>query len=189
MFPLPETFLFPYSVLPLHVFEPRYREMVDHLIDRSGELVIATVQRKHVRELPGAPPVLPIAGLGAMAGYRRLEDGRYLMNVVGMARARIEEVDSPHAYRMVRAHPLEDREPPSEIEAQLRSRLLDAMRHHRGKELEDTTKLDIGFLADALVQNLDLAGDILAGYFTELSMARRAEMVLELDQRARGAGA
>ena len=68
MFPL-GTVLFPSMVLPLHVFEPRYRAMVEDLLDSPGRLVIATVPEEHVAELPGSPPVYPVAGLGEIGRH------------------------------------------------------------------------------------------------------------------------
>ena len=47
LFPLPNVFLFPGCVMPLHVFEPRYRQMVEDLLDGPGQVVMGTLEQDH----------------------------------------------------------------------------------------------------------------------------------------------
>ena len=47
VFPLPGVFLFPGTLLPLHIYEPRYRQMIDDLLDKRGWLVISAIQAGH----------------------------------------------------------------------------------------------------------------------------------------------
>jgi len=62
MFPLPGAFLFPSQILPLHVFEPRYRQMVEDSLDTAGRIVLATLAERSAGALPEEPPpVLPVA--------------------------------------------------------------------------------------------------------------------------------
>jgi Lon protease-like protein len=86
VFPLPGVFLFPLQILPLHIFEPRYRKMIEDSLDGPGRIVLATVPENHAGELDGAPPVLPIAGLGEIARHQRLPDGRFLVWLAAHAR-------------------------------------------------------------------------------------------------------
>ena len=64
VFPLPETVLFPGSLLPLHVFEPRYRQLVDDLRDGDGLLAIGLLDRCDPSEYEQAPPFLPTVCIG-----------------------------------------------------------------------------------------------------------------------------
>src|SRR4029450_1163194 len=88
LFPLPNVFLFPGTRMPLHVFEPRYRQMVLDLLDTRGRIVMGTVLESHMHELAAAPPVLPIAGLGEIFHHERLPDGRLYIWLAGVAAAR-----------------------------------------------------------------------------------------------------
>src|SRR5262245_23824108 len=106
LFPLPGLFLFPGTALPLHIFEPRYRQMVEDLLDTSGRLVLGTVMPGHEKEVMGAPPVHVIAGLGEIARHQRLNDGRFVIFVIGLTRVRLSEVDSDRPYRKVEVAPL-----------------------------------------------------------------------------------
>ena len=67
LFPLPNLFLFPGTVMPLHIFEPRYRQMIEDSLDGPGRLVIGTVLEGHQDQLADTPPVHEIAGLGEIA--------------------------------------------------------------------------------------------------------------------------
>src|SRR5882672_2663150 len=123
MFPLPNVFLFPGTLMPLHIFEPRYRQMIEDSLDGPGRLVVATVLEAHHDECAGAPPVHHVAGLGEIARHERLPDGRFLIVLAGLARVLIREVPSDRLYRKVEAIPLREVEAGKGREAGLRARL------------------------------------------------------------------
>ena len=64
LFPLPGVFLFPHQVLPLHVFEERYCELVCDLLDGPGRFVVATILVGETEAFEHTPAVLPVAGYG-----------------------------------------------------------------------------------------------------------------------------
>jgi uncharacterized protein len=106
IFPLPGAVLLPNALIPLHVFEPRYRKMIRDCAAGSGVLALA-----NLAESPrGARPrVLPVIGGGILARVEPLPDGRSNVVVRGVLRARIvEELDAGEPYRVVRAEPLRD---------------------------------------------------------------------------------
>jgi Lon protease-like protein len=187
LFPLPDAFLFPRAVMPLHVFEPRYREMMEHVLDRRGRLVIGTVSEEHVHLLPGAPPVRPVAGLGRVDSYRRLPDGRFVLQLVGEERVRVHEVESPHSFRLVETEPWPDEEPDTSEALVLRARLREAVAD-RGVTLPpEAAGLPCGVLADVLIQTLPVPPAALGAYFAESVVSRRAALALEVAARARRA--
>jgi Lon protease-like protein len=109
VFPLPDVVFFPDTVLPLHVFEPRYRRMVADCLAADRRLAVVMLRPGWERDYPGRPPVHAIAGAGEIMQSERLADGRYNILLDGQARIRIEEepaTDLP--YRVVRARPLPD---------------------------------------------------------------------------------
>ena len=105
LFPLPNFFLFPRSITPLHIFEPRYRQMIEDLLDGNGRLVMGTVKEEHLEELACSPPVHPVACLGEIVRHERLPDGRFLIWLLGVARVRVREVHSIRLYRCVACEP------------------------------------------------------------------------------------
>jgi uncharacterized protein len=113
IFPLPEVVFFPETVLPLHVFEPRYRQLVADCLAGDGWMGVAMLRPGWEKDYQGRPPVQAIAGAGEIIQAERLTDGRYNILLHGRARVRIlsEEPPDGRLYRVVRAEPLETRGP------------------------------------------------------------------------------
>lgn len=107
LFPLPGTVLMPGSLLPLHVFEPRYRALVaDCLRDR---LPLSVCQIRPDAEGEGAPPLLSYAGVGVIGAHHALADGRYNILVQPVGRVRfLGERASDRSYRFAEAELLDD---------------------------------------------------------------------------------
>ena len=99
LFPLPNVVLFPQVFLPLHIFEPRYREMVRDAL--AGDRVIGMVL---LRDGGGAgragnPPVYPTGCAGLITHCEQLADGRYNIVLRGLHKFRIVEEDQTRSYR------------------------------------------------------------------------------------------
>jgi Lon protease-like protein len=100
IFPLPGALLLPRARLPLHIFEPRYLQMVDDALKTDTRL-IGMVQPQQV---PGRERGLHRIGCaGRITQLSETEDGRYMITLSGMSRFRVlEEVDGFQAYRRAR---------------------------------------------------------------------------------------
>src|SRR5256884_1706539 len=113
IFPLPGAVLLPYALIPLHVFEPRYRKMVRDCQSGAGVMALANIPGEALREGREPPRVLPVIGAGVLARVDPLPDGRSNIVLRGVRRARIvEELPTQEPYRLVRAEPLA--EPPAD---------------------------------------------------------------------------
>jgi Lon protease-like protein len=124
LFPLPGVVLFPHAVLPLHIFEPRYRQMTEDAL--AGDRRVAVVQVRDDADWSGPeePAIEPIACLGRILSHRRLPDGRFNFLVQGRKRIRIlREIDGPTLYRRAEVAILDD-VPPSELEEARRPDLI-----------------------------------------------------------------
>jgi Lon protease-like protein len=109
IFPLPGIVLFPNALLPLHIFEPRYRDMMGDVLAGSRILAIARLRPGFEAEYQGRPPVYDTIGVGQLVTADRLPDGRYNIMLRGVARARIEvELPPIRSYRQVRGRVLTD---------------------------------------------------------------------------------
>lgn len=108
LFPLPGALLFPTMRLPLHIFEQRYRQMVQDA--RRQQLPIAIGHILREAQVPGEPPrVHAVLGAGFIDNLEELPDGRFLIELVGEQRLRIiEEKETEHPYRVVRVEKVVD---------------------------------------------------------------------------------
>ena len=126
IFPLPDVTFFPHTLLPLHVFEARYRAMVMDVLARDRRLAIVKLKPGFEADYAGKPAVHPIAGAGEIVSWERLATGRYNILVKGEWRIRVEsERPSDTLYRIVTAQELADVPPTSDVSASL-ARIRDA---------------------------------------------------------------
>ncbi len=102
LFPLPNIVFFPHTRLPLHVFEPRYRQMVSDALDSDSRFGIVLLRSGWEADYFGAPAVHPLGTLGTIEQAVPLEDGRYNIVVRGDTRFRILEEVSRVPYRTAR---------------------------------------------------------------------------------------
>lgn len=109
LFPLDQVALLPQQVRPLHIFEPRYRQMVEHALDGAGQIALAVFERRprNQAEYLGNPPIRPAVCVGQIVQHEKLSDGRYNVLVQGICRARVLH-EMPHeGERLYRAAMLE----------------------------------------------------------------------------------
>ncbi|MGE3106755.1 MAG: LON peptidase substrate-binding domain-containing protein [Phycisphaerales bacterium] len=97
IFPLGAVVLFPHGVLPLHIFEERYRQMVDDVLDTSGQIAMAVQAKSDFDDDDqwDAPPVRPVVCIGQIVRHQRLPDGRFYIWLQGLVRAKIAR-ELPH---------------------------------------------------------------------------------------------
>jgi uncharacterized protein len=113
LFPLPNVVFFPHTRLPLHVFEPRYREMVKDAMEGDRRFGIVLLRPGWEADYFGAPAVHEWGTLGTIEQAVPLEDGRFNIVVRGDSRFRIIEEVSRVPYRTARvvAEPETTRDP------------------------------------------------------------------------------
>lgn len=110
LFPLNTTVLLPQQVLPLHIFEPRYRQMIARALDGSGQIAMAVFAgNRWRREYHARPPIRPAVCIGQIIEHERLPGGEFNILVQGVCRARIVEELPPSSerlYRVARVEPV-----------------------------------------------------------------------------------
>ena len=119
LFPLEDVVLFPYSMIPLYVFEARYRKMVRDVLASNRLVAISLQLEKEDPAAASAPRVAAIASVGELVLAQELPDGRFNLVVRGRARIGIdEELPTDEPYRLIAAHEIPDdqTEPSSDLE-------------------------------------------------------------------------
>ncbi|MBK9030014.1 MAG: LON peptidase substrate-binding domain-containing protein [Myxococcales bacterium] len=170
IFPLPNAVLLPGGLMPLHVFEPRYRDLVRDALAGSGLLAIARLRPGYQRDYDGRPPVLEHAGVGRIIASEEAADGRYMIVVRGLARVALaRELPPVRAYREVEARLLPDAPAGADVLARAHGQLL--------------------ALCERLSQALDRGGDQLRALLASCSCpgacadAIAAALVFDHDER------
>lgn len=124
LFPLPRCVLLPHASIPLHIFEPRYRQMTRDALESRGLIAMALFDGEDwKRQYHDAPPIREHVCVGYIARHDRMDDGRYHMLLQGLCRARLGRELAHEPYRVAMLEPTEPR-PPMEIDlADIRWRL------------------------------------------------------------------
>ena len=102
LFPLPNAVLFPGVYLPLHIFEPRYRAMVQDALDGDRIIGMTLLKPGFEAEYEERPPIYPIGCAGLIAHAEPLPHGRFNIVLQGLERFRVIDEDQSQAYRVAR---------------------------------------------------------------------------------------
>ena len=186
LFPLPGAILFPRSQLPLHIFEPRYREMVRDAIDGPGR--IAMIQ-PHRLDDDNQAPLYAVGCVGELVGVEELEDGRFNIVLLGSNRFRMlreSELDTPYRCAEVDIEAFDDSEPPAlgmiqraEVEREAR-RLGDAM--GLAVDWPAVARLDDEMLVNAIAQVAPFDVGAKQALLEQPTLDGRADLLVQLMQ-------
>lgn len=190
LFPLPDAVLLPHAIQPLHVFEPRYRQMVEDCLDGPGQIAMATFAGAAWREeYDGTPPLRPAVCVGQIVHHDALPGGRHNILLHGVCRAKIDQLvdpDEERPYRMAKLVPLEavDKDAPRMLDIRRdlkrllvgprlrRMRSVDAVMQWFDREDVSTHAL-LELIGFALVHDTELRYKLLA----EANPRRRAGLI------------
>jgi uncharacterized protein len=191
IFPLPGAILFPRSQLPLHIFEPRYREMVRDAIDGPGR--IGMIQPLRLDD-DNKAPLYAVGCVGEIVGIEELDDGRFNIVLLGANRFRfIQDVDVEAAYRCaeVDIEAFDDGEPPAlslgeraEVEREAR-RLGNAM--GLAVDWDAVSRLDDEMLVNAIAQVAPFDVGAKQALLEQPTLEERADLLVQLMQFHRAA--
>lgn len=109
VFPLPNVVFFPHTNLPLHIFEPRYRQMVEDTLQNKQWIGMFLLQPGWQDDYYGNPPIYSVGCAGELVDVEDLPEGKYNIILRGMSRVRAVETVQETPYRKVRVHVLPER--------------------------------------------------------------------------------
>ena len=168
LFPLPNIVLFPNAVLPLHIFEDRYREMTADALASDKLVTIANLRPFAGKGSIGNPPLEQVACLGQILQHEQLEDGRFNFLLLGRKRVRLtQELETDKLYRIARAEILEDELDDGQPTDGLRDELVEHFRavFQSQQRLDDDlnhllgTPVPLGVLSDIIGHALGLPSE------------------------------
>ena len=199
LFPLPNLVLFPYVIQPLHIFEERYRQLMDDALKDDRLIAMALLRPGWEKEYHKCPPIHPVICLGRIHKEQRLADGRWNLLLHGLARARVEnELKVDRLYRVAKASLVPEEEVASVHTARdLRRRLGLGMERWfaaQGAALEQLEKLlrselTLGALCDVFSFALPIGADVKQRLLEDADVEQRARRLIAHLDDAGPAGA
>lgn len=173
MFPLPGVVMFPHALLPLHIFEERYRKMARDLLASHRHLAVALLESPTDDPAIERPAVRPVMGVGEVVMAHELPDGRFNLVVRGRARVEVQaELNTDEPYRLIVAKVRADQDvaQPSEL-----------------ADADQSLRVVVGRLADGIPDGGELLRQVVASQATaaELADVLAAALVVDVQKRQR----
>lgn len=189
IFPLPDVVLFPRQILPLHIFEPRYRKMIADVL--AGDQFMAVALLKPGYEdlyLSASAPIHSVIGVGRIVGSERLDDGRYNILLRGEARAKLIEEQPARPYRVATVQQLccrccSDAAQGTHLRDELRivveSAFGDVCEARQQLEQLLCANLPLGELTDLIAAGMPTPGEVRQVMLEELDVAQRMHLLID----------
>ncbi len=191
LFPLPATVFFPGTRLPLHIFEPRYREMMADALETDGRIGMVLLKPGWEADYYGRPEIARIGCLGKIHSHQHLPDGKYNLVLHGLSRFRVLREVAGKNYRRAEVELLEDinDRPLCRAPEETRDRLVHAYRHFASLLPEDERPsleanwaafTSLSALVDHMAHRLQPTVEEKQSLLEELDVPRRAGRVAAL---------
>ena len=185
LFPLSDLVMFPSNVLPLHIFESRYREMLEDAVQGDQLIAMATLMPDFEHDYYSRPPIAPVVCIGRVTAYKQTEEGTYDLLLQGLRRAEIaHEIEPVRSFRRANVQVIgkslsKAKTARKEIGQQLADRILQTLPWAQ-KLVEGFIqgKIPLASLADAVAFHLPLAIELKLQLLAEADVASRAELLL-----------
>jgi Lon protease-like protein len=190
LFPLPNLVLYPHVMQPLHIFEGRYREMLEDALASDRLIAMALLKPGWEPDYESRPPIAPYACLGKVVTHHRLKDGRYNLLLMGVGRIRIvQELPPLRSFRQAKVALLEETfvdDSPHHLD-ELQRDLMAAFERYlpcscqAPEQLHEmlARHLPLGMMADLAAYALPLGVTMKQRLLAECRVDVRAQMLLE----------
>lgn len=191
LFPLPDLVVFPNAMQPLHIFEPRYCEMLAEALASDQLIAMATLTTGWENQWKEPPPIAPHVCICRVVSHATTEDDTHNLLVVGLRRARvIEELDTGRPFRTARVELLDDVYPVSGAQArpQLKKQLIQAFQAvipelaEMQKNLHELmhSQMRLGPVTDIIGFTMDFDGLSKLALLGERNVDQRAKLLIQI---------
>jgi Lon protease-like protein len=192
VFPLPNLVVFPHVMQPLHIFEPRYRALLEEAVEDDHLIAMGLLAPGWEQQSEGRPTLRTTACLCRVATYQRTDKGTYNVLLLGVRRLKlVRELPPKKLFRVVESELLDDSVPgdasPDEVN-EIQQRLLAGFKRSLPKLPDAFEQLDkllgsqitLGMLADIVAYTINLDLERKVQLLGECDVLRRAELLLEV---------
>lgn len=185
VFPLPGAVLFPKVLLPLRIFEPRYKAMLREVLDSQGWLAMAHLRGARELDEEGHPDVFPVVGLGRLVNYQKADDDSFKVVLLGEHRARVKGWLQVTPFPVARLERVAELEPETGERDDLRGRLRCRLREFIPRSVDS----QVLTLLDRTIRECEEIGplvDLIAYHFlrSPLEKQRLLEVASAVDREA-----
>jgi Lon protease-like protein len=125
LFPLPDVVLFPRAVLPLHIFEERYKLMTRHALEGDRQIAMALLRPGWEKCYYGKPAIEPAVCVGTILSAEELPDGKFNFLLQGTFRGQVAAEVGNEPYRLARVLPIKEMPAAPEVTRAVRQQLIE----------------------------------------------------------------
>jgi ATP-dependent Lon protease len=189
--------MFPHVIQPLHVFEPRYCDLLEDALSTDRTIAMVMLEPGWENDYEGRPPIAPVACQTKIVDHERLRSGRHNILIRGLKRIAIRHEFPPTlSFRLAEVEPLEDHYPASgALRADAQRRILELARQllpdsealHRQLDELRAGEASLGMLTDVFAFTLGFSTTIKQQLLAECNVDHRAaileEQLLDLAHR------
>lgn len=185
VFPLSTVVFFPNTLLPLHIFEPRYRDMLSDSLNSEKIIAMALLKPGWDENYYGSPEVFDVAGMGRIVSSETFDDGRSNIVLYGLKRIKIVEFTEDKPYRKARIELLENKSGDDEInyKENLKNVVSDwndmLGAKHKEHQLNINMDLPLENLTDVMASVIFTNIFDRQSYLEETNVQKRAAMLIE----------
>jgi uncharacterized protein len=198
LFPLPNVVLFPHVMQPFHIFEPRYRDLMEESLESDRLIAMAILAPGWEKDYEARPAVGKVACLGRIATYQKQPEGRYNLLLLGVRRIEIvRELPPQKLFREAEVQILEDvyQQSGAAARPRLQRKLVQSFQKlmpqmtssHPQLEQLLGSDVSLGMLTDFVAYTLDLNLRLKEQLLAETNVDNRAEILLEAIRELRTA--
>ena len=194
--PLPGALLFPHALLPLHIFEPRYQEMLEHALREHRMFSVALIQPQR-SQWKSTDDFFHVAGLGLIRACVGRGDGTSNLILQGLSRVRFTDFEQSVPFPIARIEPLESESTTSVETDALGAKVIELYSRLKtvGRQLPEKVDKYLAHMSD-----MEMLADLMAATFIndpvrrqqlleELSLNRRLRLLIQYLREETGSAA
>jgi len=191
LFPLPATVFYPNTSLPLHIFEPRYRDMVEDALNGKGEIGMILLKPGWENDYQGTPEIMTIGCVGKITRHSELPEGKYNILLSGLYRFRILNEIKGKTYRQAEVAILKEinNKDLTSQASPIKERLIRIMQLYlknipNGAKIEETLHMEncqnLAEFVDKLTHHFDLPVNKMQEFLEQQDVQKRADSLYSL---------
>ncbi len=188
LFPLPSTVFYPNTLLPLHIFESRYRQMITRALEGDSQIGMVLLRPGWENDYYGHPAIVSIGCMGKIEKHSKLPEGKYNILLCGLHRFRILKEVRGKVYRRAQVELLQEINDCdlSSKTSPIKNHVIEHLKQYLGnipegkkvgQDLNLETCTTLASLIDRIAYSFDLSIEEKQVFLEEQDVAKRADIL------------